>query len=319
MTSTRRQFLRSAGFGLAALPVLGAAARPGPSRRRALERIGMCDWNLGPSCDPQQIPKAAEAGLKGIQVSVATRPDHVPLRDPAVRRSYVELGQRHGVSFPSVAAGSILNRIPLQSEPQSAVYVIEAVEAAKALGSHCTLLAFFGNGDLRLRDSMGELRDLRENEPFSEYELNAPGVTRVVEALRQIAPRAEDAGIILGLENTLTARQNLEIIDRVGSDIVQVYYDVGNSTAYGYDVPTEIRLLGNDRICEIHLKEFLGLDDPMRPVLGAPDGGVDFDGVAAACRDIGFDKWYILETSGRDGRFMEDTRANIAFAERHFG
>ena len=48
--------------------------------------------------------------------------------------------------------------------------------------------------------------------------------------------------------------QNLAIIDRVGSLMVQVYNDVGNSTAYGYDVPGEIRTLGNDRICEMHIK-----------------------------------------------------------------
>ena len=107
--------------------------------------------------------------------------------------------------------------------------------------------------------------------------------------------------------------------------MVQVYYDVGNSTAYGYDVPGELRMLGNDRICEIHLKETLGLEDSRAVVLGAPEtgapetGGVDFEGVAAACQDIAFDKWFILELSGRKTRFTEDTRTNVAFAKAHFG
>ena len=101
---------------------------------------------------------------------------------------------------------------------------------------------------------------------------------------------------------------------------MKVYYDVGNSTAYGYDVPSELRLLGADRICEVHLKETLSLDDPSWGLLGSPEkGGVDWEGVAAALRDVGYDRWFTLETSGREGRFEEDTRANVAFARRLFG
>jgi L-ribulose-5-phosphate 3-epimerase len=316
MTLDRRRFLQTAGAALY------TASLPLPLSATGLNeaRVGMCDWNLGSLVsDPGEIARAARVGLDGIQVSVGNLPDRIPLRDPAIRRLYLEQGRRHGVAFPSVAAGSILNRIPLRSEPQSAVYVIDAVEAAAALGGTNILVAFFGNADLRLRDALGELRVTSDGR-FREYALDEQGVTRVVETLRQIVPRARDAGIVLGLENTLTARQNLEILERIGSPMVQVYYDVGNSTSYGYDVPTEIRLLGKDRICEIHVKETLGLEDPNTPLLGGPTaGGVDFEAAAAACREIGYDGWYVLETSGRPGRFEEDTRANVAFVKRVFG
>ncbi len=120
-------------------------------------------------------------------------------------------------------------------------------------------------------------------------------------------------GVVLGLENTLTAKQNLEIIDRVGSNHLQVYFDIGNLTAYGYDVPSEIRILGNGQICEIHLKDW---DTPM---LGSSDGMVNFAECAKACRDINYDKWYVLETSGRNNSFIKDTQTNVAFAQKTFG
>ena len=319
MNVNRRQFLKTtsqAGLALTAAPF---SHPPYPAKPLDEPSVAICDWNLGDAADPSLIPKAQAAGLAGIQVSVGTRPDHVPLRDPDVREQYLALGEEHGIAFPSVAAGSILNQIPLASEPQAAVYVIDAIEAAAALGSTNVLMAFFGNGDLRLRDAMGDFRNLSDDGPFSQYELDAQGVTRVVEALRQIAPRARDAGVVLGLENTLTAEQNLEVIRRVGSEWVQVYYDVGNATSYGYDVPGELRMLGKDRICEIHLKETLSLPEEDKPLLGAPaSGGVDFEAVAAACADIGYDGWYTLETSGRDGHFQEDTQANVAFVDRLF-
>ncbi len=308
----RREFLKVSGMGVAALsfPVL-ARSRGVANQATGAAGIGMCDWNLGGSADPEIIPKAKEANLQGIQVSVGTDPQNIPLREKTVRDRYQKLGRQYGITFHSVAAGGILNRIPLASEPQSAVYVVDAIEAAAALGAKNILMAFFGNGELRLGDSMGNFRDLGEGK-YSVYELDTQAVTRVVEVLRQIVPRAEDAGVVLGLENTITAGQNLEIIDRVGSEMVQVYYDVGNSWGNGYNVPEEIRMLGNDRICEVHLK------DRETRMLGSPEGQVDMRQCAQALQDIGYDKWLVLETSGREGQFIEDTRANVSFVKSTF-
>lgn len=306
----RRAFIKSAGaigsfMPLASMPVAYAGTEN-------FKGVGICDWNLGTSADPSFIEKAKEAHLQGIQVSVGTAPDRMPLREMKVRKQYLDLGKKHNIAFHSVAAGSILNRIPLKTEPQSAVYVIDALEAAKALGADNILIAFFGNGDLRLQNSIGEFRDLKDGE-YSSYELDSRGVDRVVEVLRQIAPRAEDLGVALGLENTLTAKQNLEIIERIGSDSAKVYYDVGNSTRYGYNPPEEIHLLGTKHICEVHIK------DPGTPVFGSPEGIVDMKACAKALKEIGYKKWYVLETSGRKDLFLEDTRKNVAFVKEIFG
>ncbi len=308
----RRNFIKAAATGVLSIGLaqnMIQKAYAGSTNRPA--GIGMCDWNLRSTASPDAIPKAKEVNLQGIQVSVAKSPDNVPLRDPRVREKYIELGKQYGIAFHSVAAGGILNDIPLASEPQSAVYVIDAVEAAKVLGAKNILIAFFGKGDLRLKDATGEIIKHEKN-GFTTYDLDSKGVTRVVEVLKQIAPRAEDAGVALGLENTLSAAQNLEIIDRIGSSIVQVYYDVGNSWGYGYDVPEEIRLMGNDRICEVHLK------DMKTPMLGSPEGQVNMGQCAEALAEIGYDKWLVLETSGRKNNFVEDTKANVAFVKKTF-
>ena len=131
--------------------------------------IGICDWNLGQSADPSYIPLAARVGLEAIQVSVGTAPDNMPLRESAVRKRYIELGKQHNIVFCSVAAGSILNQIPLATEPQSAIYVVDALEAAKALGSTNILTAFFGNGDLLKKDASGSYITKSEGK-FAEYQ-----------------------------------------------------------------------------------------------------------------------------------------------------
>src|SRR5262245_65001455 len=100
----------------------------------------------------------------------------------------------------------------------------------------------------------------------------------VGDALRDIAPAAEKAGVILGLEDTISAKDNVRIMERAKSPAVLTYYDVGNSTKAGFNVVEEIRWLGAARICEVHLKDnphFLG------------KGTIDFPAVVDALADIG--------------------------------
>ena len=318
MTLERRDFLKTAGLTVAAAGLMHQTVWGAESSGKV--NVGMCDWNLrdekggGGTCRPELIPRAVEAHLNGLQVSVGSNPDRIPLRSKDIRNQYKELCKKHNFTVHSVAAGSILNSIPLASEPQSAVYVIDAIEAAAALGAKNILTAFFGNGDLRLKDARGRMRNISDDE-FKIWELDSMGVTRVVEVLRQIVPRAEDLGVAIGLENTITAKQNLEIIERVGSPIVQVYYDIANSTSNGYDVPNEIRMLGNDRICEIHLKD--NGKDVTR--FDSPNADIDWSKIAKACKDIGYDKWYCIEESGRKDKFLEDTQYNVAHANKWLG
>jgi len=262
-------------------------------------------------CDPEQIPKAAEAHLSGIQVSLGRDPDQILLRDPSLRNRYVELGAQHGVSFHSIALG-LYNTYPLADEPRCAIWLIDAIDAAVALGASNVLMAFFGDGDLRFRDENGEFVNESEGE-FASFRLDDTKVGSVVDTLTQVMPRARDAGVALGLENTISGAQNLEIIDRVASEWLQVYYDLGNSTGNGYDVPAELRMIGNSRLCEVHLKDW------NTPLLGNEEGMVDNNAAAAALNDIAYDKWLVLETSGRQDMFLEDTRANVEWAKETFG
>ncbi len=316
MIMDRRDFVKHTGVVLAAASSVGSLAAcsggagGSSSPHVGAAGIGMCDWNLGPMCDPEQIPKAAEADLEGIQVSLGRTPDEIVLRDPSVRARYLELGRQHGITFHSIALG-LLNGNPLAEQPRAAVWLVDAIDAAVALGASNVLMAFFGNGDLRFRGEGGAFVNESES-GFASFRLDEAKVTSVVETLVQVVPRARDAGVILGLENTISAAQNLEIIDRVGSEWVQVYYDLGNSTGYGYDVPGELRMLGNDRICEVHLKDW------DTRLLGNEEATVDMAAAAAALNEIGYDKWLVLETSGRDDHFLEDTRRNVAWARQTF-
>ena len=282
--------------------------------------IGICDWDLGHDPDdpftPGEpasvfIPRAAKVGYEAIQVSVGTGPDNVMLRDNATRKHYLELAKRHNIVFCSVAVGSILHYRSLATEPESAIYVLDGLEAAKALGASNILIAFFFGGDLLETDASGNYINTSSGR-YPEYKWKEKDIERLIALLKQIVPRAEDTGVILGIENSLSAGQNLQLINEIGSPMVQVYYDIGNSTEFGYNVPEEIRQIGNDRMCEIHIKNIGSR------LLYGDEGIVDMEASAEALKDIGYDKWLVIETMGRPGRFEEDTRKNIDFVRKVF-
>ena len=129
----------------------------------------------------------------------------------------------------------------------------------------------------------------------------------VGDALKELAAEAERAQVILGLEDTISAEDNVRILDRVNSKAALVYYDVGNTTNAGFDPVQEIRWLGKQRICQIHLK-----DNPN--YLG--EGKIQFTPVMAAIREIGFTAWANLETDTKAGSTVEaDMRRNLAFVK----
>src|SRR5262249_31400037 len=136
------------------------------------------------------------------------------------------------------------------------------------------------------------------------------GTAEVIRRLQKVAPKAEKAGVILGFESWLSAEEHMDILQRVGSPALQVYYDVANSKRMGYDIYWHIRWMGRKHICELYMKENASL-------LG--EGVVDFRKVRAALDDIGYEGWMQIEGAVPAGQPMfESYRRNCAFLREVF-
>ena len=156
---------------------------------------------------PEGFELAKRIGLDGVEVSIGDPKDGLHLRRPERQREYLAASRKYAVAIPSVAMG-VLNWVPLMSEPLTALWVADTIEAAKNLGAKSILLAFFAKGELK--------------------EENKDDMRRVTEVLTELAPRAEKAGVILGIESYLRAEAVTRILDEVKSKYVQVYYDFYN-------------------------------------------------------------------------------------------
>lgn len=288
MLQTRREWL-SCATGAVAAATLGWPTRtPAAESAKPRLRFGMCDWSLGDTT-PEVFKLAEQIGLDGIQVSVGNAANRMWLRQSEVQTKYLNAAKAHGQLIGSLALGE-LNHVPLMSEPRAGVWLSDAIDVAVALKTQVILMAFFSKGELK--------------------EENAEDMRRVTELLIELAPKAEKAGVILGIESYLSLEGHLQILDQVKSPAVQVYYDIFNShVTKGYDFVRDMKTLGKSRICEIHLKEggnYLG------------GGKVDWPKVAAVTREIGYEGWIVLETSCPSKDKIADTRRNLDYARKLF-
>jgi sugar phosphate isomerase/epimerase len=158
--------------------------------------------------------------------------------------------------------------------------VMGAMEACSEIGASVILVPFFGTGSLRTPDQTEHL----------------------ISEMRGIADTAESLGIFLALETALAAPSVLEILERIGSTAVGVYFDVANTAGLDHDVVQEIRELGS-RIVQVHIKEH-----PRTPLLGS--GEIDFPLVAQALHQIDYDDYLVVEQPTSEDSV---TRANLSY------
>ena len=274
---TRRSFIELGVSATVAASVLPAFA----AKSKVKFKVGVTDWNLKLEDKVESIALAKSLGFDGVQVSIGkVTEDKLPLSDPALQKTFLDESKRVGLPIESLCL-EMLHRNYLKSDPLGQRWVADCIPIAKAMGVRVVLLPFFGKGALETTAEMDKVGDI----------------------LKEVAPAAERSGVILGLEDTISARDNVRIMERSKSPAVLTYYDVGNSTKGGFNVVEEIRWLGGKRICEVHLK-----DNPH--YLG--EGTIDFKGVIDALADIGFDGWAQLETEC-PASVEADMRRNLKF------
>lgn len=229
---TRRQLLKTALLG--STMILGTNSNSlfgAPKKRRF--RYGACDWSLGKNGDLGAFEVAKKIGLDGIMVSMGGAADNLKLRQRPLQDSYLAESKRTGIKISSLAIGE-LNQVPYKSDPRTEEWVWDSIDTAHYLKAPVILLAFFDKNDLRNDEA---------------------GKKEVIRRLKKVAGKAEQKGIILGIESYLNADEHLEIIEKVGSKNVKVYLDCRNTADAGFDVFKEVRKLGKENICELHMKE----------------------------------------------------------------
>ena len=188
---TRRTFIELGVSATVAASVLPAfAANP-----KVKFKVGVTDWNLKQEDKVESIALAKSLGFDGVQVSIGkVTADKLPLSDPALQKTFLDESKRVDLPIESLCL-EMLHRNYLKSDPLGQRWVADSIPIAKAMGVRVILLPFFGKGALETTAEMDKVGDV----------------------LKEVAPAAEKSGVILGLEDTISARDNVRIMERTKS------------------------------------------------------------------------------------------------------
>ena len=284
---TRRGLLKTAALG--AITATGGTRIGRAAVQRNPLKIGIRAASMRMVGDLDVIKTAA--GIPGIRgVELQTTAGKANLRDWDVVRHYKREAERWAMQIQSLAG--VWDRGVKIHGPTAQESLIQTIRAAEMLGSRVILLAFFKN----------DSPDMTNEESYGP----------IVAMLRKTAKYAADAGVVMGLENSLSPGDNKKLVDLVDHPAVGVYYDPHNMAHYGHQdqaIPG-IKLLGKERICMLHVKNGTSLlEEP---------GPIDWAAAIGEFNEIQYDGWYVYESShDNTADCIQDTKKNNRFLEKH--
>ncbi len=274
MNITRRDFiyrsLVSMGLGVGALNALTACKK----KEAYNYPIGVCDWSIGAAGNPTSLDIAKKIGLDGVQISSAKKKPEGDFYTKEEIAAYKAKMAETGMKIASTSP-TCMNTNPFYLAKGTVEFTCSAIDAAAELGSDCILLPFYGPANMQKPDK-------KMNEAFFKP---------LVERLKEVAPYAEKKGVMVALENSISAEENLKVLDAVGSNMVNVYFDIFNFQFYGHETLPALKAL-KGRIGQIHLK------DAKHKLDSNSEFPRKMNEVLATIAKDGYKGWMVLESHG---------------------
>jgi len=231
------------------------------------------------------LPLAHELGLDGVEVDMGGLGDRPTfdnkLNDPAVQQQYFDKLAELDLEISSLAmTGFFSQSFPERGGVERTVQ--DCIDAMVALKVKTAFLPLGIKGDLQQHPEMRPA---------------------VVARLKQIAVRAEKAGVVVGVETSLGAADEVKLFDEIGSLSVRSYFNFSSAIKNGRDLCAEMRTLGRERICQIHCTNEDGVwleNDPK----------IDLPKVKLTLDELGWSGWLVMERS-RDATDPRNVKRNF--------
>jgi len=234
------------------------------------------------------IRLAAKTGYDSIELSLdATGDLSLESTDEQII-AHRKLADELGIEISSLATGLYWDNPLSHDDPavreKAKAIVRFQLKAAKLLGVDA-ILVVPGCVNARFIDGCAEM-------PYDVV------YDRALEAMMELKKDAEEAGVVIALENVwnkflLSPLEMRDFIDKIGSDYVKVYFDVGNTQFIGFPEHW-IKILGS-RIGRIHMKDFKEAIGNLDGFCELLQGNVNFPAVMKALREVGYDGYLTAE------------------------
>lgn len=249
-------------------------------------KIAVCDWMILKRQRLGAFELASEIGADGVEVDMGGLGDRVTfdnkLSDPAVRESFLSTARKFDVEISSMAMSGFYAQSFAERAGVDRM-VSDCLNTMKAMHVKVAFLPLGVKGDL------------------VQYPQLRPAI---VERLQLAGAEADKKGVIIGIETALDARGEVKLLDDIGSAAVKSYFNFANALQKGRDLHRELRILGGDRICQIHCTDEDGvwLQNNTR---------IDMRRVRETLEKINWKGWLVIERS-RDANDPRNVKKNFS-------
>lgn len=249
---------------------------------------GINIWSFPEGSIESSLRLAKDAGFEGVELALAEEGEIGMKTSEADLLKIKKTAEDLGLSLYSVSTGLFWdNWLTADSAAERARakdIVRRELAVAKTLGAD-TILVLPGCVNAEFADP-AKIVDYG-----TAYECS-------LEALTELKADAEKLGVSIGLENVwnkflLSPIEMRDFIDKIGSDFVGSYFDVGNVVYSGYPEHW-IRLLGS-RIKKVHFKDYRTAAGGLHGFVDLLAGDVNYPAVVKALADVGYDGWVSAE------------------------
>lgn len=248
-------------------------------------KIAVCDWMILKRQKPGVFERTHQIGADGIELDMGglgNRPtwDNKML-DPVERRIFLDKLKEYNLEFSSVAmSGFYAQSFPTRDGVER--LMDDCINTMNLLGVKVAFLPLGVEGDLV---------------KFPERR------QAIVERLKMAGKKAEAAGVVIGIETSLDAAGEIKLLEEICSPAIKIYFNFQNPLEAGRDLYEELKLLGKDRICQIHCTDTDGVWLENNPRL-------DMKKVKETLDEMGWSGWLVIERS-RDTTMIRDVVGNF--------
>jgi sugar phosphate isomerase/epimerase len=233
---------------------------------------------------PGALERASQCRLDGVEVDMGPlgkRPDFEnKLRGDEFRSAYLKQAKELGLALSSFAMSAFYGQ-PVADHPKAEQFCNDWIDLMPKIGTNVGFLPVI----------------------FKKEDERAAAFAKVVVLMKNVAPKAERAGITIGLNTPLDADANNKLLDNIGSPAVRIAYNCGEAIDEGRDVYAELKSLGKDRIAQVipTLSDGVWLENDKR---------IDVPRLKATLDGIGWSGWLVLQRS-RDASKARDVKYNF--------
>ena len=241
-------------------------------------------WSFVGKTNREAIKLAKDAGFEGIELALDATGEISAEATDAQLAELKAYADDLGLAIPSLSSSLVWGDSLTADDPaerqRAHDMVVQEIRCAKALGAE-TVLVVPGSVSV----------EFVPERPVVPYDV---AYDRAFEEVKKLVPVAEEYGVEIGLENVwtkflLSPLETRQFVDAIGSDMVGVYFDVGNVVYSGY--PEQwIHILGK-RIKKVHFKDYRRNPGGLNAFVDLLSGDVDWKAVRQAFADIGYDGW----------------------------